>query len=475
MSPAVSRPASSVRRVSSSSALDIVAESHLAVINLFDPAVGPNRWKKAYNDPVAYNERMAEEPEANPVGDDEPAEDSERRTDSETPGSDATGSGDDPASDASDRRDADAAEESSADTETADDAENGPVEPEVEAAVEAEVEASVAPDVGTPDDAGDAAETTAADESADAGAAESDDDREQGAPVGGDPDAVTDDESASTDASLQYAEDGPAATYDAAEIEEAAPDVDTGVFGEGPESDEEMPLTVHIEEMMRRLSVVVLVVVVVMVAVYPVADDLINYLWNAHIPGAATVEGRRPRIYGPLEFLLTKLKVAGLAGFVVGLPVFVYETYLFMRPGLYPNERRYYLAAVPTSLVLALVGITFAHFAVLPAIFAYFTSYTVSSGTVVAFGLRETFNLILLLMGYMAVVFQIPLFIQLAIMMNLTSRRWMEDRRLIFWGSFLGLAFLVSPDPTGMAPIIIAATMIVLFEGTLALLRWTGN
>jgi sec-independent protein translocase protein TatC len=78
-------------------------------------------------------------------------------------------------------------------------------------------------------------------------------------------------------------------------------------------------------------------------------------------------------------------------------------------------------------------------------------------------------------MGYMAVVFQIPLFIQLAIMMNLTSRRWMEDRRLIFWGSFLGLAFLVSPDPTGMAPIIIAATMIVLFEGTLALLRWTGN
>jgi sec-independent protein translocase protein TatC len=78
-------------------------------------------------------------------------------------------------------------------------------------------------------------------------------------------------------------------------------------------------------------------------------------------------------------------------------------------------------------------------------------------------------------MGYMAVVFQIPLLIQLGIMMGLVSRTWLEARRLLFWGGFAGLAFVVSPDPTGMAPVIVAATMIALFEGTLALLRWTGN
>ena len=54
-------------------------------------------------------------------------------------------------------------------------------------------------------------------------------------------------------------------------------------------------------------------------------------------------------------------------------------------------------------------------------------------------------------------------------------RQWLEAKRLLFWGSFLGIAFLFSPDPTGMAPIIVALTMVVLFEGTLALLRWTGN
>jgi sec-independent protein translocase protein TatC len=60
--------------------------------------------------------------------------------------------------------------------------------------------------------------------------------------------------------------------------------------------------------------------------------------------------------------------------------------------------------------------------------------------------------------------------------MGLVSREWMEDKRILFWGAFGGLAFtFVSVDPTGMAPIIIAVTMIILFEGTLLLLRWTGN
>ena len=252
-----------------------------------------------------------------------------------------------------------------------------------------------------------------------------------------------------------------------------------GGEGGGPDTDQEMPLAEHIEEMMRRLGIVfgiagVVVVVVLLIGTVsptvPSAEQIIEFLWDSHVG----FEQNQPRIYGPLEFLLTKLKVASLAGLLVGLPVFVYETYRFMRPGLYPHERRYYLAAVPTSLILGLIGVAFAHFIVLPVIFDYFISYTEGSAEL-AFSLRETFNLILLLMGYMAIVFQIPLFIQLAIMMGLVTREWMEDRRLLFWSAFVGLAFIVSPDPTGMAPIIVGATMIALFEGTLALLRWTGN
>ena len=256
-----------------------------------------------------------------------------------------------------------------------------------------------------------------------------------------------------------------------AETAEGSYDADEGFVGDGPETDEEMPLADHIEEMVRRLGYVVVVMAAVSGVVFPFGETIINFLWYSVLPGGDVA---RPRVYHPLALILARLKVATLAGFVVALPVFVYQTYLFMRPGLYEHERRYYLASVPTSLVLAGVGVLFAYLLILPAIFTYFLTYSQDAATI-AFALTDTFDLIVLMMGIFAAVFQIPLFVMLAIMMGLTTRAWLADKRLYFWGAFLGVAFLFSPDPTGMAPIMVAATMIGLFESTLLLLRWVGR
>ncbi|MFB6139053.1 MAG: twin-arginine translocase subunit TatC [Halosimplex sp.] len=251
---------------------------------------------------------------------------------------------------------------------------------------------------------------------------------------------------------------------------------------EGAPDDQEMPLAEHIEEMVRRLGVVIVVMAVVSGITFPFGDRLINFLWYSFLPGSPAVcpttdpsaQAACPYIFHPLALMFARLKVASLVGFIAALPLTVYESYLFMRPGLYPRERRYYLASVPTSLVLAGIGVLFAYLLVLPTLFAYFTGYT-SQAAEVTFSLTETFNLIVMMLGFFALVFQIPLLIMLAVMMGVTSRRWLAARRIYFWGGFATVAFFFSPDPTGMAPILVAATMIVLFEGTLALLYWTGE
>ena len=334
--------------------------------------------------------------------------------------------------------------------------------------VDSEVSPEVTPEVGDVAD-DEAAEASSAD---DGGDGDADDDPR--VPDDSDPSAPAEGESTESlgdGGTPATAEDAAAGTVEDATIADDGTTDDSFEGLEAPESDEEMPLAAHIEEMMRRLAVVFLFGGLATLVVVTESTELINYFWSYHIPEPTM---NRPRLYGPLELPLTRLKVAGLAGVVVGLPAFVYQTYRFMKPGLYENERRYYLAAVPTSLVLGGIGIAFAHFLVLPAIFSYFTTYTSDAATI-AFGLAETFNLIVIMLAFMAIVFQIPLFIMLAIMMNLVTRQWLEAKRLLFWGAFLGIAFLFSPDPTGMAPIIVTLTMIVLYEGTLAVLRWTGN
>jgi sec-independent protein translocase protein TatC len=267
----------------------------------------------------------------------------------------------------------------------------------------------------------------------------------------------------------------------------------------GAPDDEEMPLTEHIREMVSRIAVVLFIMAVISAFTFLFSDKLINWLWYSFLPGhpeacqdIATATGASPgfehaqalkqveqtvacpRVYHPLGLVFARLKVASLVGFIVALPVFVYQTYLFMRPGLYPHERRYYLASVPTSLVLALVGVAFAYFLVLPFIFSYFLFYSQDVAQI-AFGLTDTFNIILLMLGLFAAIFQIPLFIMLAIMMGVTTRRWLVSRRFYFWLGFSGFAFIFSPDPTGMAPFLVGVTMILLFEVTLLLLKWTDR
>ncbi|MDY6765545.1 MAG: twin-arginine translocase subunit TatC, partial [Halobacteria archaeon] len=154
--------------------------------------------------------------------------------------------------------------------------------------------------------------------------------------------------------------------------------------------------------------------------------------------------------------------------------VLVYEAFVFMKPGLYPHERRYFLAVVPVSVILVTIGLAFSYFVALEFLFQYFLTYS-EPVAISGLGLRETFNLIILLSLGMGIVFQIPLLMFMAIKMRVASREWFASKRIIIWAVFLSVAFLFAPDPTGMAAIIVAATMVFLFELTLLLLRFTSR
>lgn len=233
------------------------------------------------------------------------------------------------------------------------------------------------------------------------------------------------------------------------------------------ETDEEMPLTYHVEELVTRLLIVIIVAAVGMVVTFFYSQQLIDMIWYNFV----NVD---PHVYSPPNQILTQLRFSAIAGLALALPVLVYQSFEFMKPGLYPNERRYFISVVPVSVILVAVGILFSYLVILPLLFRYFLFY--SQGVAEAgLGLRETFNLILMMSFGMGVVFQIPLLMFLAIKMRVASRDWFRSKRLIVWGVFITLATLISGsfDPTGVAGIMIAVTMIGLYELTLFLLRFT--
>lgn len=226
-----------------------------------------------------------------------------------------------------------------------------------------------------------------------------------------------------------------------------------------------MPLSEHIEEMVYRILKVAAVALVGAILAFFFSGTLLENLWYSFV-------SLDPHTYHPLSKVITQLKLSAMVGIAISLPVLVYETFEFMKPGLYPNEKRYFISVVPVSVVLLGIGMGFSLFIALPILFDYFLYYSEGIANP-GLGLRETFDLVIMFSLGMGTIFQIPLLMFLAIKTGVASRVWFKSKRAIVWGSCITISFLFSGafDPTGVAGIAIALTMIGLFEFTLVLLK----
>lgn len=235
-----------------------------------------------------------------------------------------------------------------------------------------------------------------------------------------------------------------------------------------PEHDIDVPISLHIEELFLRLLIVFAIGSAISLVLLPVSEDVIQYLWQSHIPNPSE---NPPVIYSPVSLFMTRIQVIFLFALVIGFPALIYQSYRFMEPGLYAVEKRYFKISTFSSVGLSTIGILLGQFVVLPIMFFYSSSYTQGVAEI-AFGLQQTVGLMLIIVIYIVIIFQMPILMILAVLLGVVSREWIRSRRILFWFFFFGIAFLSSPDPTGMAPFIIGLIMLLIFELSLFAMRY---
>lgn len=116
-----------------------------------------------------------------------------------------------------------------------------------------------------------------------------------------------------------------------------------------------MTVVEHLAELRRRLIISIIAVVVAAIVCYIFALDIINFLLDYY---RDATEGQRNAFIftGPLDAFVTRLKVATYGGIVLATPVWLWELWRFVTPGLHPKEKRYAVPFLLTSLVLFAIG-----------------------------------------------------------------------------------------------------------------------
>ena len=223
----------------------------------------------------------------------------------------------------------------------------------------------------------------------------------------------------------------------------------------------EMPFTEHLRELRNRLIVSFVTVGVLAAAAFWPAPFVITWLKNEYLG-----HGIELHAFAPTDVLFTEFKFSIYAGVVLGLPVLVYQTWMFIVPAFHPKTRRVVYAYTLPSLLLAAAGIAFCHFFIIHKVLTALLAITAGVATE-TFGVESTLNIILLTFLAFALVFQTPMvMIALARIGLVNSRMLRSNRRYAIMGILL-VGGIAAPDASPVTMLLIAAPMYVLFESSI--------
>lgn len=227
-----------------------------------------------------------------------------------------------------------------------------------------------------------------------------------------------------------------------------------------------MALTDHLREFRNRLFVSVAAILVGFIVAWIFYGQISDLLLSPIIDvGNRLAETKgiksQPVVSGVSSSFLLQTKVSLVAGLVGSSPIWLYEMWAFITPGLHRNERRWTVIFASIAGPLFMAGVVLGY-VVLPKGLAVLIGFTPGNVTNLI-DLNGYLSFVLRVLLVFGVAFEIPLFV---VMLNLAGivkgRQLARWRSWIVFGTFV-FAAVATPSTDPITMLLLAIPMVVLF------------
>ncbi len=238
-------------------------------------------------------------------------------------------------------------------------------------------------------------------------------------------------------------------------------------------TDDQLPLTKHLEELRKRLMISGAAWIVAFLACYGFSEQLFRFI--SEPVRAALPEGSSLVFISATEPFFTYLKIGALAGLLLALPVIFWQIWAFVAPGLYNHEKKYIVPFVIASSICFGLGTYFGFFFVFPTIFTFLITFGTGTGEINAMlSMGAYLSLSSKLLIAFGLVFELPIVIFFLARMGVVDHVWLaRNRKFALLAGFIIGAVLTPPDVFSQTAL--ALPFIVLYEVGIWVARFFGK
>ena len=223
---------------------------------------------------------------------------------------------------------------------------------------------------------------------------------------------------------------------------------------------EEATLGEHLEELRGRLFVMLGAIALGTVVAFVFSGHVLDWLDRPLPPGH-----HRLLTTGVAEPFTVTIMVSVYAGFVLALPIVLWQLWLFFAPAVDPAAERKVLGLALSALALAVAGVAFGYWVLLPRAVHFLVHYDHAHFLILPRA-SSYYNFVVTVLVGVVLVFQTPLVVVGLVYLGVLSSRTLRRHRRMGYLVTAAIA-LALPGPDPVTTFLELLPMWLLFEGSI--------
>ena len=216
----------------------------------------------------------------------------------------------------------------------------------------------------------------------------------------------------------------------------------------------------HLIELRSRLLKVFALFAILSIAGIPFASEIYSFIASPLIdllPNGSTMIATE--VASPF---MAPIKLVLYVALLLSMPWLFYQTWMFVSPGLYKEEKNVTAPLMLSTIILFFSGVCFAFFVVCPIIFKFFIGMAPANIQVMT-DINQYLSFVFKLLFAFGIAFEIPIATVIIIKSGIATKESLTSARPYLIILFLVIGMLLTP-PDIFSQLFLAVPMWLLFE-----------